>query len=222
MTCSYILGGMPAAGYRKYTPEQLGRLSQLYAQMPLREAAEHAGMTYEAAFWQVRQLGLRKQFSQIVKLNPVTVGPESLSYLAGLIDGEGTVSIRKFSGKYKPTIRVANTSQPLMAWLERHFDGPSTFIEHRRIRPASELQCYMYHIQGLGHLPLYQALVPRLVIKRQQMECLVEFTELRLTQNRSDPLSERQLELVSTVRNLNIKPSARLRAELSANSLSTT
>jgi hypothetical protein len=212
---------MPVSGYRKYAPEQLAMLSQLYGQMTLREAAERVGMTYEAAFWQARQLGLRKSFSQIVKLNPVTASSEHLSYLAGLIDGEGTVSIRKFSGKFKPCIRVANTSWPLMEWLRETFDGPSVFIEHRLIR-ASRLQCYMFHFQGLGHLPLYEALAPRLVIKRAQMECLVEFSRERLGQHRMESLSARQMELVSTVRDLNIPPSRRSRAASSEISPSTT
>lgn len=205
------MGDMPSKGYRKFSPEQLAKLSQLYEQMPLREAAELAGMSYGSALYQLRQLGLHKTFAQRYQPNPVTASTERLAYTAGLIDGEGTVSLRKFTGKWKPSIRIANTSWPLMEWLRETFDGPSIFIEHRRIR-QSRLQCYMFHIQGLGHLPLYEALLPLMVIKRSQMECVIEFTRERLTHSRDTPLSERQLELIATVRDLNIKPSTRLAA----------
>ena len=212
---------MPAKGTCVLTPAEQVTLSDLYAQMPLREVAKRMGRTYGSCQWHVQQLGLHKTFAQFLAVHEVTATPEQLSYVAGLIDGEGTVSIRQFTKKWKPTVRIANTCWPLMEWLLTVVPGPSAYIEHRKLR-GTDLQCYMFHFNGLGHLNLYEALLPRLIIKRAQMECVVEFTRERLTQDRLTSLTARQQELIATVRNLNIGPSARFRAERSATSRSTT
>jgi hypothetical protein len=222
IVCS-IMVDMPALGYRKYTPEQLAELSRLYEQMPLKDAAERMGMTYQAAFYQVRQLGLLKPFSQIITMQPVTQTPEQLAYTAGLIDGEGTVSIRTMHGKHnpKPHVRIANSSVPLMDWLRATYSGPSIFIERRKPK-HTRVAHYMFHIGGFGYLPLYEALLPYLVIKGPQMNCLVEYIKERMSQTRLEPLSPRCREMVDTVRRLNIKPSNRSLAGPSETSPSTT
>jgi hypothetical protein len=196
-----------------FTPEDSETLSRLYETMTLREVAERMGRTYGSVLGQKHRLGLTKSFAQIVEQHPVTATNEQLAYTAGLIDGEGTVSIRKFRGKWKPHIRIANSSVPLMDWLSETFTTPSIFIERRRPKASGGLTHYLFHIAGLGYLPLYEALIPLLVIKREQMECLAEFSRLRLSQSRVEALTDRQLELVQRVRDLNIKPSVRYRAE---------
>lgn len=205
-----------------YTQDDLETLSRLYEMMPLREVAKAMGRSYGSVLWRKHEMGLDKPWSQIVQRHPVAASSAQLAYTAGLIDGEGTVSIRKFSGKWKPHIRIANSSVPLMEWLSAVFTTPGIFIERRRPKASGGLTHYMFHIPGLGHLPLYEALLPYLVIKQPQMECLIEFTQLRLSQNRVELLNDRQLELVQRVRDLNIKPSVRYRAEQSTTFPSTT
>ena len=210
MTSCCTLGDMPALGYRKYAPEQSAELFRLYEQMPLRDAAAQLGLTFGQAFWQVQQAGVRKPLSQVVTFQPVTQTPEQLAYTAGLIDGEGTVSIRRVPGKHnpRPHVRIANSSVPLMDWLRATYSGPSIIIERRKPR-QSRVTHYMFHIGGFGYLPLYEAFLPYLVIKGPQMRCLIEYSKERLSQTRLEPVSPRCLEMVATVRALNIKPSRR-------------
>jgi len=205
-----------------FTQDDCATLSRLYGTMPLRDVAKAMGRSYGSVQWRKSEMGLTKIFSQIVQQHPMTASREQLAYTAGLIDGEGTVSIRKFSGKWKPHIRIANSSEPLMEWLSGVFTTPGIFIERRKKKASGGLMCYMFHIPGLGHLPLYEALLPFTVIKRPQLECVAEFTRLRLSQSRVEPLTARQLELVQRVRDLNIKPFTRYRAEQSQISPSTT
>jgi hypothetical protein len=214
---------MPALGYRKYTSEQLAELSTLYEQMPLKDAAKRLGLTYGQAFYQLQRVGVRKPISRIITFQPVTQTPEQLAYTAGLIDGEGTVSIRRTPGKHnpRPHVRIANSSWPLMEWLQATYSGPSIIIERRRPK-HSRVTHYMFHIGGFGYLPLYEALVPYLVIKGPQMTCLIEYVKERSSQTRLEPLSPRCQEMVDTVRRLNIKPSNRSLGEASETSPSTT
>lgn len=183
-------------------------MAELYRVMPLTQVAARMGRSYSSVLWAKHRLGLRKSFDQIVSVKPVTLSEPVLAYLAGLIDGEGTVSIRKFSGKWKPHIRIANTSRVLLDWLETTVAGPGIFTEHRRIGP-SRLPYYMFHIPGIGYVEHYERLLPYMVIKREQMSSIAEFSRIRLGQDRMAPLNERQLWLVSRVRELNIKPSLR-------------
>lgn len=215
---------MPQLGYRKYTQEQSEALFQLYEQMPLKEAAERLGLTYGQAFWQVQKAGIRKPLSQKIPLHPVTLTSEQLAYIAGLVDGEATVSIRIPPGKRNPIphVRIANSSWPLMEWLRETLKGPSVVIERKNPRGRVGVTHYVFRWSGLGYLPLYEALLPYLVIKHPQMTCLVEFCKERLPQSKMDELTPRCREMVTTVRSLNIKPSVRYRAELSATSPSTT
>src|SRR5690606_16287304 len=126
-----IIQSMPNKGFRKFTPEELQTLLSLYEEMPLKEVAKRMSKSYASVAWQKHQLGLTKSFAQINKLHYLNLEPTLLAYVAGLIDGEGTVSIRKLRKKWKPHIRIAGTSWLLMEWLSSKITGPSIFIEHR-------------------------------------------------------------------------------------------
>jgi hypothetical protein len=201
---------MPPAGYSKFSPAELEQLSRLYSQMTLRQIADLMGKTYNSVHHQARRLGLTKLLADSLVLHPVTATSEQVAYTAGLIDGDGTVSIRHMAGKHnpKPHFRISSTYWPLMEWLRHTYSGPSVFVERATLRPP-RLQCYGFHVGGLSHLPLYQALLPYMVIKARRMECLIEFCQERLTQGRFDPLSQRCQQMVDTVYGLNTNPSLR-------------
>lgn len=206
---------MPAKGWSKYTPEQLTRLSELYKTMPLRDAAIEIGIPYNAAFYQLQKRGLlSKPFSSIVKSHPVTLTDAQLHYLAGLVDGEGTVTIRKLHrGKsrkpaWKPCVIVSNTDRRLMDWLLSAIPTSSAYVDSRKTPSGST--SYRFWAIGLGYLPLFEALQPVLVLKGDLMELVVEWTRERLSQSRTDPLTPRQLEIVSLIRGRNMTPSQRL------------
>ena len=48
------------------------------------------------------------------KINLSNISKEDLAYLAGIIDGEGTIRISK--GGYEPLIRVTNNDKKLIEW----------------------------------------------------------------------------------------------------------
>ena len=196
---------MPNKGYRKYTPEELKMLSRLYETMSLREVALLMGKTYSSVLYQKHQLGLTKSFAQRYTLHQITLTNVQLAYIAGIIDGEGTISVRTIHQKWKPTIRVSSTSRELIDWLTSTVVAPATPVQ---VRKASEHQalCYIWMIYGLSHLPTYEALEPYLVIKQRHMQLLIEFTRLRLGQSRDDEYTPRQLDIISEIRRLNIKP----------------
>jgi len=190
---------------RPFTEDESKTLRRLARTHTVAQIAETMGRTYASVQWAKHRMGIHRSFKQINPLHPVTLSKVELAYVAGLIDGEGTVSIRRMAGKkIKPHFRIANTSVTLMDWLSRVLNGPSTYIA--RSKTSAGVPMHQYTVQGLSNLPLYEALLPYLVIKRPQMELVIEFSRLRLEQGWTDPLNERQLKLISDIRALNIKP----------------
>ena len=100
-------------------------------------------------------------------------------YLAGIIDGEGCLIISRTNRgsymNYYGRIHVKNTDTKLMKWLVDNFGGtvnaitPSDAIKHA--------VAYSWYSSGNAHDKevLLLALMPYLVVKREQAKILIEF-----------------------------------------------
>ena len=93
------------------------------------------------------------------------------AYIAGIVDGEGTVSIG-FTSTHCARVYVANTNMKLIEWLQRRVGGriktvPRSHPNHKTVyywRPSHRLALVL-----LGEIR------PYLVIKDQQSELVVRF-----------------------------------------------
>lgn len=202
---------MPAP--KKWTPDRLERLSALYAVMPLSRAAEVMGVTESAAHAALHDAGIGKPFRAYIEQKPLTLSDEQVAYLAGLIDADGTVTVRRDGLKWKPQVSIANTSLVLMERLTQMVPPPGARVALQRpaqpVNGRPRAAAYSFKIVGLGWLPLFRALERHLVIKREQMTLAIEWTELRLSQPRTEALSPRHHAIVDTIRQLNTTPSLR-------------
>lgn len=100
-------------------------------------------------------------------------------YLAGIIDGEGCLIISRSNRgsymNYYGRIHVKNTDQSLMKWLVNNFGGnvhkhiPSNAIKHSI--------AYSWYFAGNAHSKevLLLALMPYLIVKKEQAKVLIEF-----------------------------------------------
>lgn len=92
------------------------------------------------------------------------------AYLAGIIDGEGCISIRRCKqGKFiyfKPMIEVGMTNKGPIELLEKTF-GNSAWYE---IAPSGKrkLICHKWRVTGTNCLPVLNAISPFLIVKKQQ------------------------------------------------------
>lgn len=110
----------------------------------------------------------------------MTWAPEILAYMAGIIDGEGTLSIRKRRNGKKtiylhPQIQVSNTDKTLIDWIGVQFDG------HVGIhRPASYdhngyKTLHRWTLSSIDEIKeLLEAIGPYLIIKKIHSEILLE------------------------------------------------
>lgn len=133
---------------------------------------------------------------------------ENLSYLAGIIDGEGCIGLEHLSptkGRkkdyYACRLTVINTSQKLMERLKKTFKGSYSArkkIDGRKI-------CYRWHVFGDDLEKALIALIPYLDLKKAQAELVMEY---RKTVNEtgwliSDDILEKRKQIWLQCKHLN-------------------
>jgi len=109
--------------------------------------------------------------------------PTDLAYLAGIVDGEGTVTVlvnynAKTGGQGATCkIMVPNTYEPLIVWLADTFGG--RISRYGKIRSAKHKQLYMWYVSATRSAQLLELILPYLKIKRRQAEIVIAVHKLR-------------------------------------------
>jgi len=104
-----------------------------------------------------------------------------LAYLGGVIDGEGSIGIRKTkkagpfkSTRYSAILTVGNTSRLLIEQLLAAFGvGCVTY----RYPTKTKRACYLWSVSSLGARHVLQMVRPYLIVKREQAAVLLEFVD---------------------------------------------
>ena len=107
-----------------------------------------------------------------------------IPYLAGFIDGEGTITanFRMSSGGVKEAVHyrvmIPNTNLAVLNWIQARWGGKMENMAKPR-SPKHKQVCYLYW-GGPDCIPLIQAVFPYLQIKRRQAELVLALHALRL------------------------------------------
>jgi hypothetical protein len=131
-------------------------------------------------------------------------------YIAGIIDGEGTISIRKGRvrgrTKYQPYLVVVNTDLTLIQYLISRLNLNTTTMKEKKTFPKNRKQAYLLSVRGKTILPLLKAIEPLLVVKKRQCLLVAEWIESRLNRaTYNAPYSNLEIELYEEVKRLNTK-----------------
>lgn len=105
---------------------------------------------------------------------------EELAYLAGIVDGEGTIQIIKQSNKgsvpyHTAALYVTNSDMRLLEWIQSRFGGNITKARQhvgKNWRPVYRIQIY-----GDLSLQVVKLIEPFLVLKREQAQLFIEFRD---------------------------------------------
>lgn len=146
---------------------------------------------------------VKKETQPIANLNDC-----EWAYLAGLIDGEGSIYIYKGTRKKRwinidPMLNITNTNQEIMNWLSKKL--PYGNIAYRNRKQENCKICYSFAKCGFGILPVLNGILPYLVIKKKQAELVKKFIEIRLDQKWQEPYSEELFTIYNEVKKLNQK-----------------
>ena len=108
------------------------------------------------------------------------------AYLAGLFDGEGTFTIsnsppRNNSPSYAfKEIYVTNTNLEVLEWIKDKLDGSIRVTKYGDDKGWKDV--YKWHCGAKQHFYLVKNMLPFLIIKRIQAECILEFIKLKKKQ----------------------------------------
>lgn len=107
--------------------------------------------------------------------------PERAAYVAGIIDGEGSISlVRSFAKRTKgryvyPLVRVGNTDSLLIEWLKETVGGGSS---HYTTQTNERCKVCRHIVWAANEaIDLLYAIYPYLVIKRDRARIVIELHE---------------------------------------------
>jgi len=127
------------------------------------------------------------------------------AYIAGLIDGEGTVTLsRKHSNETaSPEVSIANNDLQLLAWVRNAVAAGKISLK-RKNRPHHH-QSYTWSIRDNKAISFLNEIKNYLIVKKQQAELITTSYKMYTPRNGkyTPEMLKRKLELVAQIRKLN-------------------
>ena len=132
-----------------------------------------------------------------------------LGYLAGMIDGEGSIYIQRRlvhgHWSYHPRFQITNTNRPVMEWIHQTFGGLIYDKPRKHINLKWKMQIEWFTTVGLMDtlLPL---IYPFLIIKKPQATIMMKFRKT-FTQKEGRSVSQEtqnlRFEYLTQIKHLN-------------------
>lgn len=104
-----------------------------------------------------------------------------IAYLAGIIDGEGSIYIGNFSSNpvtgnryYQTNMQVTNTDKPLINWLYQTFGGLISARTPRQLAKNSTKPAWVWTASGDRITHLCEIIFPYLICKKRQCEIMLK------------------------------------------------
>jgi hypothetical protein len=106
------------------------------------------------------------------------------AYLAGIIDGEGSIYIGNFSRNpttgapyYQTVIEVSSTDKCLIEWLSEIFGGRFSKYTKNQLPGNSRKPAYKWMVTGILIDHLIKLAYPYIVIKKDQCDIMLQMRE---------------------------------------------
>jgi len=102
------------------------------------------------------------------------LSPTDLAYMAGIIDGEGSIYYTTPGGRPRVEMCAVNTNKEVIDWL--HDKVPGSCVYYRKPRQPTHKPSYIWYLRGaLGVYDLVGLLLPHLIIKREAAQDAIAF-----------------------------------------------
>ena len=204
-------------GKRIWTPEEIELLKKYYPRGEIDKLIEMLGRTKASIQSKAWNLGLR-----VKGLKPAEVDNFSdfdLGYLAGMIEGEGSISIQaQGKGKYAPTVMVtSNTDKEVVKHVMEILDraGFKAYMVTNQKGRGRRKPVEVVIIKGITYVyPFLKKIKPYIKGRKREIASLViKFCESRIPKaylrNKSRKYSKEELDIVERVRRLNMEAKGR-------------
>lgn len=160
-----------------WTADELRIIKEDYPTTPTSEVVRKLpGRTIRTVRERAHELGVRKRIGHresdhrppfLGRLSPVEI-----AYIAGIIDGEGCITLVRRAGKTcVPHLIIVNTNQTLRDWLSERL--PDCFYD-RQPKMNNTKRVWKWHIAGWKQVPLFlREIRDYLVIKQAQADLVI-------------------------------------------------
>ena len=107
-----------------------------------------------------------------------------VAYLAGIVDGEGSLVIGNYSSNkktgavhYHTTLEVNNSGKELIDWIHKTFGGSVLEYTPKQHAKNCRLQVYRYIANGDRLTHICELIHPFVTIKKRQVEIMLKMRE---------------------------------------------
>jgi len=195
-----------------FTKEEVEYIRNFYPSVGPSDIAKTLGRTPESIRAKAQILKVGRPLKHRWILHELGMSSEQLAYMAGLIDGEGTVGIKR-TGKRNPIphVLIASTSGQIVNWVMDRLKAPNVVVAQRPGTPGRGyskgriLNSWVVSFRGYRFLSLYKDLLKYMTVKKPQMEMIVEWSEIRLSQTKTEKMTERAKLLQRMIRFMNLR-----------------
>jgi hypothetical protein len=161
-----------------YSPEEDALLRELYPKAPLSELASRFNRNPYSLRYRAQKLGiLRENCEGQFPTDQTMIGhltEAEKGYLAGLIDGEGTIVFVKISSavrqSYQTRVQIYNTDKRMIEWVLSRL--PSGRMSVQKHSEGNRKVLYQWICSTNAATTLLREIQPYLVIKQEQAEAL--------------------------------------------------
>jgi isocitrate dehydrogenase len=111
----------------------------------------------------------------------------TLSYMAGIVDGEGSISIVSVhrTKQHVCKISVANCNYKIIELFSKNFGGKIRARKHKHERAKNWKTCYEWSITAFKAHDLVKAIFPYLIIKKRQAVLVCRASNIKRKYNRA-------------------------------------
>lgn len=204
---------------RKWTAEEVGTVGQIYAsRKPITEMASHLpDRTVGAIYNKARRLGLLGVYRGHIKVEGVKrLSDFERGWIAGLIDGDGSIALNFVKRKRKyhyrhdfsllPSIRITNNNLELLEVLKKTIGG-GICIQRASAKNKKWKDFYHWTLVGIFRIKsLLKQVLPDLIVRRPQAELILKYCTSRIKRLKGKPrapYSKDEIELVHKMEVLN-------------------
>jgi len=193
---------------KRWNKKEIKILKEYYPFTPKEELLKKLpNTTWEQILFKAHTLGLRRitggNSKRMKKLTDFQRG-----YIAGLIDGEGSICLYPYLGKgrklnrVEATIQIGNTNKNALEKV-KEFTGIGHVYLHNAWKKKNYKPCYTYTINNrIEILQFLLQIKDSLIIKKPQAEVMLEFLR---THRRGEHMSKKDLELIEKMKKLNLR-----------------
>jgi hypothetical protein len=198
-------------GLKRYRPWSSAELRILREEYPKigSSIATKLGRSRSMVHNMAQKLGLHADLRDKVRL----LSNEERAYIAGLVDGEGSLILGKNRGRLFPFLRITNTSLMLLNHVKSVI-GCGTICRHewKNLLDKNRRPTWSYSLSAGGLRALLPQIKDYLVLKKPHCSLMLEFLAITDERRRIPrgnrkglkvPYTARQMEIMNKIKKLN-------------------